>query len=534
MEKLPKTGSFGRRNITIIFFISRLDRETPEFQLAMFKHTIVDNALKVIKTFNYAEGENSSDWRVVMGKMEKHCIGEVNEIYERYYFNMRDKLPTESVDSFVAELRNLAKTCNFCDCLRDSLTRDRIVLGIKNEQTTKKLLRMRDLTLNRCIDVCRSEEVAELQMKSLSGPVDNINQVKSSSKKQRAPTPVDGRSAKKISCKFCGYDHQPDRKMCPAWGKKCKRCKEKNHFAKKCNNIESEEELEEISVVRVQALRGRAVYARMLVRQQPVQFQVDCGASANILPLRYAEGEELDSCSQTLVMWNGTKVTPVGSCALPVVNPKTNEKYKVRFLVVKEDLTPLLGLNSTQKMKLLTVHKENFINVVENANDDLSANYADVFNKGLGTLSGKVRLQVDPDCKPVILSARKVPVSVQEKFKEELQRLERLKVITPVDEPTKWVSQIVVAVKKSGELRVCIDPRPLNTVLKRERYQIPVIDDLLPDLTDARMFTKVDLASAFWHLELDRESSMLTTFGTPYGRTKCREHTRDGISLCAD
>ena len=223
------------------------------------------------------------------------------------------------------------------------------MLGIKNEQTTKKLLRMRDLTLNRCIDVCRSEEVAELQMKSLSGPVDNINQVKSSSKKPRAPTPVDRRSAKKISCKFCGYDHQPDRKMCPAWRKKCKRCKEKNHFAKKCkkvpvHNIESEEELEEISVVRVQALRGRAVYARMLVRQQPVQFQVDCGASANILPLKYAEGEELDSCSQTLVMWNGTKVTPVGSCALPVVNPKTNEKYKVRFPVVKEDLTPLLGL----------------------------------------------------------------------------------------------------------------------------------------------------------------------------------------------
>ena len=169
-------------------------------------------------------------------------------------------------------------------------------------------------------------------------------------------------------------------------------------------------------------------------------------------------------------------------------------------------------------MKLLTVHKENFINVVENANDDLTANYADVFNKGLGTLPGKVRLQVDPDCKPVILPARKVPVSVREKFKEELQRLERLKVITPVDEPTEWVSQIVVAVKKSGELRVCIDPPPLNTVLKREPYQIPVIDDLLPDLTDARVFTKADLASAFWHLELDRESSMLTTFATPYGR----------------
>ena len=84
--------------------------------------------MKVIKTFNYAAEEDSNDWRVVMGKMEKHCIGEVNEIHERYSFNVRDKLPTESVDSFVAKLRNLAKTCNFFHCLRDGLIHDRIVL----------------------------------------------------------------------------------------------------------------------------------------------------------------------------------------------------------------------------------------------------------------------------------------------------------------------------------------------------------------------------------------------------------------------
>ena len=48
------------------------------------------------------------------------------------------------------------------------------------------------------------------------------------------------------------------------------------------------------------------MYARMLVRQQLVQFQVDCGASANILSLKYAEGEELDSCSRNAchVEWN--------------------------------------------------------------------------------------------------------------------------------------------------------------------------------------------------------------------------------------
>ena len=225
----------------------------------MFKHTIGDDALKVIKTFSYTEGEDSNNWRVVMAKMEKHCIGEVDEIYEWYCFNKRDKLPTESVDCFVVELKTLAKTCNFCDCLRDSLIRDRIVLGIKDEQTTKKLLRIRDLTLNRCIDICRNEEVMALHMKSLSELVDNINQVKSKKKKPRAPTP-DGQWGKKMSCKFCGYEHAPERKKCPAWGKACKQCKKKNHFAKGCkdavvNAIESDKDLEEISVVRVQAMK---------------------------------------------------------------------------------------------------------------------------------------------------------------------------------------------------------------------------------------------------------------------------------------
>ena len=105
------------------FVISRLERESPEYQLAMFKHAIGDDGLRVIKTFSYSEEENANDWRVVMGKMERNCIGEVNEIYERYCFNKRDKLPTETVDNFVAELKTLAKTCNFCDCLRDSLIR---------------------------------------------------------------------------------------------------------------------------------------------------------------------------------------------------------------------------------------------------------------------------------------------------------------------------------------------------------------------------------------------------------------------------
>ena len=95
-----------------------------------------------------------------------------------------------------------------------------------------------------------------------------------------------------------------------------------------------------------------------------------------------------------------------------------------------------------------------------------------MFDKRPGTLPRKIPLQLDLACQPVILPARKVLVSIKEKFKAELQWLQDLEVIATVDEPTEWASQFIVAVKKSGDLRVCIDPKELNAALKRERYQI--------------------------------------------------------------
>ena len=91
--------------------------------------------------------------------------------------------------------------------------------------------------------------------------------------------------------------------------------------------------LEEICVVSVQAVKAKAVFAEMLVQQKPVRFQIDCGAGANIFPCKYVEVVDLEPCSQSLVMWNGTKVKPVGTCTLPVVNPWNNTKYKVRLFL---------------------------------------------------------------------------------------------------------------------------------------------------------------------------------------------------------
>ena len=200
-------------------------------------------------------------------------------------------------------------------------------------------------------------------------------------------------------------------------------------------------------------------------------------------------------------------------------NPVNQKKYSVEFIVVTEDLMPLLGKRAAEQMNLMVVNYDNMKSEHKlKTVSSILIQYEDVFNGELGTLPGTVHFTVDPTVKPVVSPARRIPIALQSKVRSELNRLTELGVLIPVDEPTEWVSQIAIQEKKNGKIRLCIDPRPLNKALKRERYTLPVIDDILPSLANAKIFSKVDLTSGYWHCQLDNASSMLTTFQTLFGR----------------
>ena len=143
--------------------------------------------------------------------------------------------------------------------------------------------------------------------------------------------------------------------------------------------------------------------------------------------------------------------------------------------------------------------------------------YEDIFNGELGTFSGKAHLHVLETAIPIKTPVRRVPEAVKQPLKDELKRLENLGIIERECHPTDWLSAIVTVQKSNGKLRVCIDPKPLNKALKRTHYSFPVLDDILPRLSKARVFSICDVSSGFWHVELDESSSRLTTFATPFG-----------------
>ena len=77
---------------------------------------------------------------------------------------------------------------------------------------------------------------------------------------------------------------------------------------------------------------------------------------------------------------------------------------------------------------------------------------------------------------------------------------------------------MVPVLKKNGQIRVCVDLSELNKAIKRERFQIPVAEEIFARMKGAVFFTVLDATSGFWQIPLSEDSSLLTTFITPFGR----------------
>ena len=82
-------------------------------------------------------------------------------------------------------------------------------------------------------------------------------------------------------------------------------------------------------------------------------------------------------------------------------------------------------------------------------------------------------------------------------------------------------SLTVLFVKKpGGGIRFCVDYRKLNVITKKDRYLIPLIEEVLAQLKGTKYFTKIDICQAFYQIRMSKDSEELTTFLTRFGTFK--------------
>ncbi|KAF2897979.1 hypothetical protein ILUMI_08195 [Ignelater luminosus] len=165
---------------------------------------------------------------------------------------------------------------------------------------------------------------------------------------------------------------------------------------------------------------------------------------------------------------------------------------------------PLLSAKACNHLQLIK-----FCNLIDSSKadlyikeaQDLVKKYNNVF-EGYGTIRGEITLEINSEIKPVIQTAKRIPVSLRKDLKQELDKLIRDDITVKEDKHTDWVSDLLIF-RKNNSFRICLDPIPLNDTLK---------DQIINLLQLMRFYRSRDMQKYLVVLMLKKN------FWTPFGR----------------
>src|SRR5256885_714638 len=119
------------------------------------------------------------------------------------------------------------------------------------------------------------------------------------------------------------------------------------------------------------------------------------------------------------------------------------------------------------------------------------------------------------DEKPIKQRARRLSVKEKELEKEHIEEMLKKGIIRK--SKSSWASSIVFVQKKRGEMQFCVDYRKLNKITKKDNHPLPRIDEMLDKFEGSQWFSSIDLASAYWQVEMDEKDIEKTAFITSEG-----------------
>lgn len=202
------------------------------------------------------------------------------------------------------------------------------------------------------------------------------------------------------------------------------------------------------------------------------------------------------------------RVTVMFDAEIEIADGNNSRGEVARFYVIQGGPQPLLGRHTAKQLGVLIVGLPSQHELVQ---------HVEVSRPFPSFRGVEILLPVDRSVEPVSQRLRRLPFATLERVEKKLEELLANDIIEPVFEPSRWVSPMVVVVKDSGDIRLCIDMRQVNKAILRETHPLPTIDDIRWKLNGATCFSRLDIKDAFHQLKLADESKPMTTFITHKG-----------------
>ena len=149
--------------------------------------------------------------------------------------------------------------------------------------------------------------------------------------------------------------------------------------------------------------------------------------------------------------------------------------------------------------------------------------------EGIGQFSGEpYKFHLKSELKPARHAPRKVPIHLEESFKQQIKSLVELGILEEVTEHTDRVNSYVIVEKDSSnhhppnhsikrKSRICLDTRDLNEALEREPYYTCSVGEITAELEGMTVFAIVDFKKGYWMVLLHPDSRKLSCKALPCG-----------------
>ncbi|XP_043200358.1 uncharacterized protein LOC122369578 [Amphibalanus amphitrite] len=444
---------------------------------------------------------DDSPLSAVVDAMESHLRKQRSVLVDRRAFYARVQEQGENFEEFLCEVKELAAFCDFCTHCYDSRLRDKIVCGLRDEETVKRLLEDPGLDLKKTVDICRASENARATCSDLRSPTASRGHfavVCAQVARESAAAPAE-RAAPERARPAVGQPSEP--RICRV-----------------------------IRDVYVNGISTRPTPTVTVRLSTPagvftVPARADSGAEATVigedsLSSICVEPAQLEPCiGQPFSAVGKQPLTCVGSFRATL---ELGDQSTTAAVFVIRELTGLLL--SWFDCVALGILPRDFPAQIRSA-----AALVECFPRVFGQDStlrvmdgGPMTIEPRPDaCPTSVTAARPIPFAWRAEVKAQLDDLLDRGVIVPVDYPTEWCHPISCVPKNPSGFRLCVDLTGLNRYVNRPTYPCRSPDDAVTSLPAGhRWMSTLDAKMGYFQVPLAESSQDLTCFITPWGRFK--------------
>ena len=216
--------------------------------------------------------------------------------------------------------------------------------------------------------------------------------------------------------------------------------------------------------------------------------------------------------------YSNDEISFLGEVTLNVQSENSDQFIEHTFMVV-ENRVSLMGRDLCKKINISMSVPNSFEchNIIHVPSNILKKHQHYLSNNFKSCVKQEVILDINPDKTPIFCKARAVPFRYRKLVQDELERLESTNIIKKVFK-SEWACPSVNVLKSNGKIRICGDySLTVNKSMNTVQYPFPTVESVLGRISDAKIFSKLDLAQAYLQLPLSEGSKKFTTINTTEG-----------------